>query len=200
MTRAAVGSALALGLLVLAGCGGGDAVKATAPTATSGGAPAVGWTVVADARRGLRVAFPSSWRRAKRSLTPFLSDPREILSVGTGALVAAPGRCAHMPVGALSRLRAGDVLLSLQERQNPGRGYPLRPSHFRLGRANLSEAAACLSDPSRLDTWWMPFRDGHRAFYALVALGRPVADERRRLAERVLDSLRFAPRRVREAG
>ncbi len=187
--------ALAL-VLPLAGCGGDSSAAATSVGTTPAGAdgaqaPRAGWTVVNDDARGFWVSFPSDWRRARRSLTPHLLDPREILSVGTGPLVPASGGCAHMPVGALSRLGPRDALVSIQESRHPSSGYPARPARFRLGRANLSEAAACLSDPTRLDTWFMPFGDGDRAFYALVALGRPATGARRKLAERVLDSLRF---------
>lgn len=185
---------------LLAGCGTSDPVATGPVRAVARHAPPAGWTVVDDARRGVRVSFPSSWRRARRSLTPNLGDPREILSVGTGPLVVDPGACAQMPVGALSRLRAGDVLVSLQERRAPGRGYPRRQVPFRLGQANRSAAAACLSDPTRLDTWFLPFRDGDRAFYALVALGRPVTVTRRRQAERVLETLRFTPPQPRSTG
>jgi hypothetical protein len=190
---AAPALALLLGLST-GGCGASDRL----PTASTAGAPTPGWTVVHDRARGVRVAFPSSWHRARRSLTPHLADPREVLSVGTAPLTVTPG--AHMPVGALSRLGPGDVLISVQEARHAGHGFPARPARFRLGSANLSEAAAYLSDPERLDTWFLPFKDGDRAFYALVAVGRPVAAARRRLAERVLDSLRFTPRRPQGAG
>ena len=204
MTPAALAAVLlAVTLPVLAACGSDDegaAVGSGAPEALLRGDPTAGWTVSADATRGVQVSFPSGWRRARRSLTPNLWDPRELLSLGTGPLVVEPKGCGNMPAGALSALRAQDVLVSLQERRDPGRGYPPRPARFRLTRAIRSDAIGCLSDPARRDTWWTSFRDGDRAFYALVALGRPASAARRREAELVLDSLRFTPSPGRRAG
>jgi hypothetical protein len=196
MSRRAPACAVAL-VLLATGCGGASRAPAGERPA---GAQRAGWTVVHDAARGFAVAFPSGWRRARRSLTPHLSDPREILSVGTGPFVVDEGRCAHMPTGALARLGPGDVLVSVLERRGGGRGDPARPRPFRLVRPDESEALACLSDPPRLRTWWRPFRDGDRAFYALVAIGLPAPAARRRQAERVLDSLRFTPRGAGGAG
>lgn len=159
--------------------------------------PQAGWTAYREADRGFAVRFPSDWRRAPRSLTPYLADPREILSLGTGPLVARTSRshsqCAQKPVAALAALGPRDVLVSVQERRRPdSASYPPRRSSFRLG-TRAAGPIGCLSAPSQRRTWWIPFRDGDRAFYALVAIGLDAPLEQRRTAERVLDSLRFDP-------
>ncbi len=103
-------------LAVLVGCGEDGSPPRAAPAAGGGSAGRPGLTTFRDERAGFSVAFPSTWRRATTSLTPALSGPTEILSVGTGTL--RPGdasRCAQFPTHALQRLGRRDVFLTVQE-------------------------------------------------------------------------------------
>ena len=165
--------------------------------------PTAGWTTYRDAARGLQVQFPSDWRRARTSLTPYLSDPSEVLSLGTGPLRQAPrAGCAQMPTGALEALGPRDAFVSVQERRTGVGSYPARPRRFTLSRANRVRGLECVSHAQAgdVDAWWIAFRDRGRGFYALVAIGADAPAARRAAARRVLDSLRFSPRRSREGG
>jgi len=132
-------------------------------------APA-GWRVVEDPVRGVAVALPPGWTRARRTLTPLLADPLEILSVGTGPLVPQehPG-CHHMPGRALDRLGARGAFLSIQElgrfAQSIPRGFPPRRRALRLSRA-LPGQWACTSRSEQRTDWrfWLPLH---------TAAGRP---------------------------
>src|SRR5205085_8833547 len=78
---------------------------------------------------GARYVLPAGWHAASRSLTPHLTNPRELLSAGTGRLPAG-GACAQMPSAALAAMRAEDVLVTVQERLGSPRAFPARPAHF----------------------------------------------------------------------
>ncbi len=165
--------------------------------------PTAGWTTYRDTTHGLEVQFPSDWRRARRSLTPELVDPREVLSVGTGPLrQSSRGACAHRPVGALEAMGPRDALVSVLERRTGGGEYPARPRSFNLRGSNRAERLECDPDRrgARLDTWWIVFADRGRRFYALVAIGTRAPAARRATARRVLDSLRFSSSPPRDGG
>lgn len=186
-------AALVLAALLAVGCADDERRRAQPAEA--------GWTAYRDPEHRFSVRFPSGWARAWTSLTPHLADPREILAVGTGPLVVpAAGRCAHQPVGALDALGPRDAFVTIQERRGEGGGYPTRPAGFALDGDTRSGALACATDPERLRTWWMPFSDRGRSFYALVAVGRDAPPARREQARRILDGLRFAPGGEREGG
>ena len=73
-----------------------------------------------DQPRGLSVVLPDGWHRARRNLTPQLVEPREILSVATYPLryrTRARCRIAGCPTPALNGFRAGDILVSVQQRR-----------------------------------------------------------------------------------
>ncbi|MCW2968783.1 MAG: hypothetical protein JWM71_2555, partial [Solirubrobacteraceae bacterium] len=150
-----------------------------------------GWTTYHDARNGLEVRFPSAWRRARRSLTPNLVDPVEILSLGTMALAYRAGRCAQLPVGALEAVGPRVVFLSVQERRGPEPKFPPRPRPFRLTAG--SAADACVGGPRPWRSYWRPFSDSGRRFYLLAVIGDRASARRVRDLHAVIDSLRFAP-------
>ncbi len=198
--RLAAAIAIVLGAVLLGGC-------ADRPQARASDAPA-GWTAYRDAERGFEVQFPSDWRRARRSLTPALVAPHEILSLGTGSLRApGPDGCAQLPVGALDAMGPRDVLLSIQEqaavrRGDPrayGRAYRKAPASLRLARSTRTDELQCV-DVERQDVWWLTFQTQGRSFYALAAMGREAPQARRSQAQRVLRSLRFARVSEPEAG
>lgn len=151
-------------------------------------------TTFVDAARKFSISYPSSWRRAPQRLTPALSDPLEILSVGSAPLLPRQGErgCAQLPTRAMGALGPGDALVSIQERQRLGRlaDYAPRPARWSWSRTSrLQYAFACV--PQKVDARWISFRDAGRAFYAIVAIGpgSSAADGRRAMS--VLNS--FAP-------
>jgi hypothetical protein len=96
--------------------------------------------------------------------------------------------CEHLPANALEELEPADAFLSIQERAAPHlESYPVRPTQFTLGAPDEDfEGVDCIRDPNNLFQWWFPFRDGDRAFYALVALGKSASEETR---QQVLETL-----------
>jgi hypothetical protein len=113
----------------VAGCGGGDQPAA-----------AGGWRVVRG--DGIRYLLPGDWRAAAHSLTPQLSNPRQLLAAGTGPLPAG-GECAHLPSAALRAMGTHDVLVNVQERLGSTATFPIRPAHFKATGDTRSEAIDC---------------------------------------------------------
>ncbi len=143
---------------------------------------------------GIRYTIPAGWHAASTSLTPNLSNPREVLTVGTGALPVG-GRCAQFPSAALAVLGPTDALVTVQERLGTFRGFPARPKRFSLRRPDTSEAQQCAGGNRSMHTYWFEFREGGRGFHVLVAIGAAAPKARIDEALAVLDSLRVTPRR-----
>jgi hypothetical protein len=160
-----------------------------------------GWSSYLDRHRGYEVTIPSSWHRARRSLTPGYVDPVEILSVATFPLREGDELCGDRR-GVLARVRPGGALVTVQERGRGaygGTGFPPRPARFRPdpdlpGRSTWPVCAARRGEPPipMLD-YWFGFSDAGRAFHVLVAIGEGAPAEVRRDAFGILDSLRFDP-------
>jgi hypothetical protein len=169
----------ALVLLALTGCGAG---AHAAPS---------------DVHRadGLTFRVPVGWHVAAHSLTPHLTNPRELFTAGTGRLVARPARCAHVPSAALAAMGGGDVLVSVQERFGSDSAFPPRPGRFGLDGPVMSDAASCAGPHPAFESYWFGFRDRGRGFHVLVAVGRSASEARVQEALGILDSMRFAARR-----
>jgi hypothetical protein len=144
---------------------------------------------------GMTYRVPSGWHVAQHSLTPHLTNPRELLTAGTGRLPTLAGRCAHMPSAALAAMSPDDVLVTVQERFGSDRDFPSRPKRFGLDSPTLSEAAECAGPSPAFQSYWFGFRDQGRAFHVLVAVGTRASDERVREGRAILDSMRFVARR-----
>ena len=181
-------------LLALTGCGAQDDPEPALATAGSG------LTTFRDDRDCLTVTFPSTWRRAPRDLTPSLTDPIEVLTVGTGALPVnrADARCAQTPTTALTRMRPTDVLLTVQERRGGLVQADAQPGRPRIDAtpADRNDARECAGRSVPIRTYWMPSRVGGRGFYALAAVGERAPSSRRRALQAVLDALRVDERRL----
>jgi hypothetical protein len=182
--RTSLSVTLALTALAAAGCGG-QTPAARAPRTYT------------DAAHGIAVTLPPGWQRAPRRLTPRLTDPREVLSVGTFPLRYRKSGCEHLPTSALEDMRAGDALITLEERGLDPRStwpdFPPRPSRFGPELGGRSEAAACAPGAHFTDHWF-GFTDGDRHFHVLVAFGPNATAVTQRQAWRILDSLRIDPR------
>jgi hypothetical protein len=191
--EAAILPRLVVGLLsatiVLGACGVGkenEQVRAPPPTTSQ---PAA-WTTYQNSDGQFSIRYPSTWERSVQRLTPILTDPFEIVSVGTYNMRPGGDLCAHLPVNALEDLGPTDAFLTIQEEGHPQLAdYPSRPIEFKLGPPNEQfDGVACVRDPTALAQWWLSFRDGNRAFYVLVALGKSASEETRQQVLQTLNS------------
>lgn len=162
-------------------------------------AGAIRWTTFRDEERGFEVTYPEDWLLADTNLTPVLSDPHEILSIGTYPLRPGGKACidAYLPGDALQDLGARDVFITVQE-SSRGSGGPARPESFGPGAARLAVDGlpACDTyEPIPMRGWWFAFGDQGRSFYAFLSLGPEAAGDAtiREAAWQVLDSLSFDP-------
>lgn len=162
---------------------------AQGPTAS----PAEGWVSYHDPAHGFTVTYPQSWYRATESLTPHLEDPNEILSLGTFVLRPGSPQCAQLAGHAMQYMGAGDAVVSVMESSGSLEGQYLvtRPTPFSLEQGYETDAMSCPDDPVAFTDRLIPFQDGHRFFYAYVALGNGVSPETRDQVLRILNSLQF---------
>jgi hypothetical protein len=166
---------------------------AVAPAACGGHGTPVRARVTAGRGDGIRYVVPTGWHVARRSLTPHLTDPREVLTAGTGPLPVG-GRCAQNPGAALAAMGAADVLVTVRERYGSPVGFPARPRRFALPPAAPDEAQECAGRGASFASHRVLFRDGGRSFDVIVAVGRAAPPARVRQAVSLLDSLRFSAR------
>jgi hypothetical protein len=145
--------------------------------------------------RGVSAPLPEGWSQAATPLTE-LSDPREVLSVGTYPLRYRRMGCYHLPSSALADLGPDDALVTLMERgRSPGSSwadFPSRPAHFGPLPEDASEAPACVPS-AHFSDHWLRFTDGERHFHVLVAFGPEAPERVRQEAWTVLDGLKIDP-------
>jgi hypothetical protein len=153
------------------------------------------WVTFSDSENSFSVAYPSDWTRARENLTPNLSDPLEILSLGTYPLRPGGTSCAEFPGNAVSNLGANDAFITLQEQKpgHPSSFFEPRPTSFGPtdGQSNDEFSAGCVNGQTAFEHHWIPFTDQGRNFYAYVALGADVSDSTRAEPWAILDSLQF---------
>jgi hypothetical protein len=157
--------------------------------------PASGWDKHRNERRGYTLSLAPGWHLAKRSLSPSLVDPVEILSVATFPIRRGEELC-H----ALAGIPPDHALVTLQERSRASRGdptFPPRPANFERDPRlpGNSELPYCLrgyrGPPIPMLDYWFGFRDAGRAFHVFVGIGKEAPEEVRREAFGILDSLRL---------
>ena len=127
------------------------------------------------------VEYPSDWYRAEGAADPETArparDPRgRHLSptVGRRPLPAPP---SERPRGSRAERRLHRPLRACRLRARPA--TPKRPQRLSDLLEGISDSGRfCVPDPKRLDTW-VPFSDGDRAFYLLVAIGKAAPAETR---------------------
>src|SRR5205809_4300517 len=89
-------------------------------------------TVYRDDRVGFSVTVPPGWQVAAEPLNTWVSDPHEILSMGTYTL--RPGGHAvadfQLPSRVVEDMGPDDLFIWLNERTQPSRGLPDRPGTF----------------------------------------------------------------------
>lgn len=172
----------------LLGCGGADREH------RSGSLDAT--RVTFNQAHDVAYRLPAGWHAARRSLTPHLDNPREVVAAGTGPLPSG-GACAHLPSAALQAMGADDVLVTVQERYGDVHAFPVRRARFSLPAGDVrSEAEDCAGGHPTFTSSWFEFRDHHRGFHVLVAVGRSAPAARVRDARALLDSLRIEPGRT----
>jgi len=155
-------------------------------------APPVGWVTTRDDDAGFSVSYPATWHRATTTLTPQLSDPHEILAVGSYSLrPGAPPHCVQYPVNAIEDLRPTDALIWLAERRAGGPFPPRGGLFLRSDLRVTDESPACVREPNLFFHGITAFEDQGRDFEVYVAWGSDAQAKRRRAALAVLDSLQF---------
>jgi hypothetical protein len=141
------------------------------------------------------VELPDGWQHARGSLTR-LSDPREVLSVGTYPLRYRQVGCYQMPSSALEDLGPGDALVTLLERGSDPHSswpdFPPRPTHFGPLPGDTSEAQEC-APKGRFTDHWLRFTDAGRHFHVLVAFGPQATEATKEQAWSLLDGLQVDP-------
>jgi hypothetical protein len=179
---------------LLAGCDGRSSQPADDFTPS-------GWTTYRDGERGFQVEVPAGWRRGTGSLTPNITEPREILALATVRPRGAPrdSYCRPWDEPWLPEFSERDALVTIQE---GGRGsltlgyssYPPRPERFRPKHfPQGSTLTQCFVRDLPVTDHWFGFNDSERALHALVIVGRSAPERVRAEAWRTLDSLRFDP-------
>jgi hypothetical protein len=166
-------------------------VQTTMPTAPP-------WTEYRDEQAGFSLPIAAGWQRSSGPLAPWLTNPRERLSLATVPTepIDAPGNQAvcpsEIPRAGVERLRADDVYLWLGEYSPPGN--PLfanpnpRPKTFaKAGWSPLCELGGGLTAEG------FTFSDGGREFHVTVVLGADVPADRRAALYATLDGLQFDP-------
>jgi hypothetical protein len=134
----------------LVGCGAEQTGQVPVPADTATHPPA--WTTYYDEDGRFSIRYPAAWERSAQSLTPILSDPREIVSVGTYHMRPGGELCEHLPANALEDLGPEDAFLSIQERAQPHLDlYSPRPPQFTLGQPTEGfEGVDCVREPGDL--------------------------------------------------
>jgi hypothetical protein len=161
-------------------------------------------TVYRDDQHGLSVTVPTGWQVAAEPLNTWVSDPHEILSMGTYAL--RPGGDAvidaQVPSHAVEDMGPSDIFVWLNERTPPDKRQPDRPSEFSPEALCQSGSPAggsrdCVPGLAQgiegIRAWWTSFQDNGRGFYLFVGMGEQAYTDpaRQQQAWDVLDSLSF---------
>jgi hypothetical protein len=163
-------------------------------------------TVYRDDQAGFSVTVPPGWQVAAEPLNTWVSDPHEILSMGTYPL--RPGGeaviDAQVPSHAVEDMGPSDVFIWLNERTPAGRGLPDRPTAFSPEALCQSGSPAggspgCVPGLAQgiegIRAWWTYFQDNGRGFYLFVGMGEQAYQDpaRQQQAWDVLNSLSFDP-------
>jgi hypothetical protein len=166
-------------LLVLGGCGEGD------PASRAHG----------DRDRGYSVEVPDSWQLASERLSR-ISEPRELLSVGTTALGWHATDCEAFAGAAGAGMGPRDVVVTVWERgydrDSAWTDFPARPERF--GPVPDAEPAGrgCGEPPGTM-IHWRNFSDSGRHLHTLVRIGPDAPAGAAAQAWSILDSLRLDP-------
>ena len=164
-------------------------------TRSGGGGPSVDvadsagaqWTTVRNDQFGLSMTVPPGWPSTSASLTPNLTDPREVLSAGTFE-VAPQGSCILPPT--VQSMAPTDVFVTVYL-------WQYWPAGSRRGRTTSAPssgtARSCASPCPTASRAMINFSDHGRELSALVVLGNQATPQQQADAFKVLDSLVVSP-------
>jgi hypothetical protein len=175
---------LTAGIGSAAACGANDDATASAAK----------WERYDSREYGYSVRFPSGWHRVTEPLSPELSSPREIFSVGSIPLRYRQSNCEAWAGSAQQQLGPTDVFVTVREigvGSRPVRDAMPRPARFGDGSQLPSERSACPGSEALIQHF--RFRDARRRFDVLVASGPGASERTRRSAFAILDSLKLDP-------
>lgn len=176
---------------LLAACG-----EQSSRTAEEAEVSPLAWTNYQSAEWGYTVSFPTSWRRAESPVSR-ITDPREILALGTFPPRHRPTNCEAFAGSAREDLGPSDAFLTILER-GVDRGaewldFPPRPNRFGPTPENAEGADPACGDRRRTDGRWLNFTDAGRHFHVLMVFGPDAPPAVRRDAWQILNSLRLDP-------
>jgi hypothetical protein len=144
------------------------------------------WQTFTSPGGDLQIRYPADWNVAAEVLTPHLTDPREVLALGTFPMQPADHNCAHIPVNALEQMGGTDGFIWITERigadQMPAPNFGPRPTPFgpTTGTdANGGDLAACLNHPLLGTARAISFDDHGRLFTIDYAIGADASRQRR---------------------
>jgi len=135
----------------------------------------------------LTAYYPESWNRASERLTPELDQPTELVSIGTGELIAGGRDCVQIPERAIEAFGPADALVTLQEVGETA-DFPDRPKTFGAEDGDVPESSACLANADDILFRVFRFDDGGRSFLAYVAIGNSASAQTREQVWGILDS------------
>jgi hypothetical protein len=151
-----------------------------------------GWRTYRDEKARLALRYPPGWQVSEGRLMPLLTEPRELVSLGTSALRSGDERCPQAPEAAVEALGSTDALISLLEFRSEAHAPPRSK---RLLPFEGARAPTCnrLQLPSGFLVRSRSFEDRGRVFQLYVAVGESASDETRRETTEILNSLTVDP-------
>ena len=187
--RVVVWLCIVIAVLALSSCG----EREVEVRGQRSGASVAESTLHQDPDRGFSVRFPVTWHRATEAMSR-LTDPREVVSLGTMAMSWRSTDCEAFAGAAGESMSARDVVLTVWERgyEERARWKDFLPRPERFGPVAEAEPAGdgCGEPPGTL-IHWRDFTDAGRHFHTLVRIGPDVPAGAVDEAWRILDSLRF---------
>ena len=169
-----------MALLVLSGCGELEPASHA-------------WIVHTDPGRGYSVSVPESWQRASEPMSR-ITEPRELLSVGTAPLRWQHTDCEAFAGSAGAGMGTRDVVLTIWERgddrDREWSDFPPRPSRFGPVAGAETSGPGC-GEPAGTMIHWRNFSDSGRRFHSLVRLGRDAPPGAVAQVWEILDRLRL---------
>ncbi|MDQ1457022.1 MAG: hypothetical protein QOH28_2642 [Actinomycetota bacterium] len=144
------------------------------------------WQTFTSRTGDVQIEYPPDWNVAPAVLTPHLSDPHEVLALGTFTMAPADHNCAHIPVNALEQMSPTDAFIWITERtgtdNDPAWNFGPRPASIDPTSgtdANGGDLAACLNRPLLGTERAVSFDDHSRHFTITYAIGTDATQQRR---------------------
>jgi hypothetical protein len=150
-----------------------------------------------DARLGFSVGIPAGWRRARQRIDRRATNPRELLVVSSFELPELGAECGPFYDHIVDQMGNDQALVTVRERLGAEafgpREFPHRPKRFELEPSDPELGGCPPGERRQFRSWWIPFEDVGRDFYAHVRIGLKAPDSLREDAARLLNSFRARP-------